>query len=178
MGVHASDLRSELATFLSKEPVREASASNAGEAKGLILDKGSRDDLMRMFLQLDEDGDGILNQKELHGAKELLAKATSGKGGERESGASVKQTLGVSARADDFMSYTAAVAKASKVPLPEMLKEMKELLLSRRRPSRPSNFNESVVELRQLGMQKLCRFCYDYFWDWILVRAYADILVR
>lgn len=152
--------------MVSKEPAREARESTWREGRGSTLDKGLRDDLMRIFLQLDEDGDGVLNQKESAATKQLVALAC-GKD-ERARGVSVKQALGdAQGRADDFMSYVVAVSKQSQIPVPEILKRMNQALMLARRPSK---FDESVNELRQLGGHlPSVSFCFIWFHDVSLV---------
>jgi hypothetical protein len=136
----------------SQEPSKEAQGSStsneANEARAVSLvslEKGVRDNLMRLFLELDHDGDGSLNQKEFAAAKQLL----SGVCGELPG--SVKQP-GVPVRSEDFMSYVASWAAAARVTLTQILREVPRQLARK-----PSNFDESVSELKQLGKKHQLR---------------------
>lgn len=123
----------------SKEAQGSSTSNEANEARAVSLvslEKGVRDNLMRLFLELDHDGDGSLNQKEFAAAKQLL----SGVCGELPG--SVKQP-GVPVRSEDFMSYVASWAAAARVTLTQILREVPRQLARK-----PSNFDESVSELK------------------------------
>ena len=84
---------------------------------------------MRMFLELDEDGDGRLKGEEGREAARLMAAASQG---------AVKQLPG-EVSAEEFMCYAIKVAQGSGLSVTRMLKAMR------------SPFEESVSELKRLG---------------------------
>eukprot|EP00438_Fugacium_kawagutii_P021127 Skav213917 [mRNA] locus=scaffold1439:247839:248996:- [translate_table: standard] len=136
--IHLVEWKLMEAGAMSAEPSKKEQGSSANEA--LSLDKGTRDDLMRLFLQLDRDGDGSLNQKEFAAAKQLLTSLCG------ELTGSVKQPA-VPVRSEDFMTYAyaASCTPACKLTLTQIVKEMTQIL-----SRKPSNFDESVSELKPL----------------------------
>ena len=92
------------------------------------MEKSERDELMRMFLELDEDGDGRLKGEEGREAARLMAAASQ---------SAVKQLPG-EVSAEEFMTHAITVAQGSGLSVTRMLKAMR-------------SFEESVSELKWLG---------------------------